>query len=89
MHLAFFFVAVVAAASTTAPDEFHVTFGLEYNSPSPPAGKPEVVLKITKLWAPIGVQHFWDLLHLPASDGNSYWNNNGFFRVVPNFVVQW
>jgi cyclophilin family peptidyl-prolyl cis-trans isomerase len=39
-------------------------------------------IEIIRQWAPIGVDHFYMLLQ------NNYYNDNGFFRVLPGFVVQ-
>jgi cyclophilin family peptidyl-prolyl cis-trans isomerase len=44
-----------------------------------------IVLKIKRSNAPLGVDRFYELLTLT---GGSYYNNNGFFRVIPGFVVQ-
>jgi cyclophilin family peptidyl-prolyl cis-trans isomerase len=44
--------------------------------------KGDFVLEVHRDWAPIGAQRFYELV----KDG--YYNNSGFFRVVPNFVVQ-
>jgi peptidyl-prolyl cis-trans isomerase A (cyclophilin A) len=41
-----------------------------------------ITLNINREWAPIGVDRFLELLK------EKYYNNNGIFRVVPNFVVQ-
>lgn len=41
-----------------------------------------VTLNVHKDWAPIGVERFLTLVK------EGYYNDNGFFRVVPNFVVQ-
>lgn len=63
-----------------APDRFQVSFDtnvLINNQPAPP-----IVLQVTRSWAPIGVDRFYSLVQ----DG--YYNQGAFFRVVPNFVVQ-
>lgn len=41
-----------------------------------------VTLEVHREWAPIGVDRFLTLVK------EGYYNENGFFRVVPNFVVQ-
>ncbi len=45
--------------------------------------KGDVVLKIVRKYSPLAVDRFYYLVK------SSYYNNNSFFRVVPNFVVQW
>ncbi len=70
------------AASSPAPAVFDVLFALQFNSPHPPASTA-VQLRVTRAWAPIGVDHFWTLVQA------GYYNANGFFRLVPAFVTQW
>jgi len=43
------------------------------------------VVNVTREWAPNGADRFWELVTLPSG---SYYTQNGFFRVVPGFVVQ-
>ena len=79
--------SVIAAPSdpAAAPETFQVRFTV---SSSPPS---TIVLNVTRSLAPIGVDHFYSLLNLlPPSDGEplSFYDNNSFFRVVPDFVVQ-
>jgi len=45
--------------------------------------KGDVVIEVTKAWAPRGAQRFHDLV------STGYYDGNRFFRVVPDFVVQW
>ncbi|PRP79354.1 cyclophilin type peptidyl-prolyl cis-trans isomerase [Planoprotostelium fungivorum] len=42
-------------------------------------------INFTRAAAPLGVDHMWELLHLP---NGGYYKENGFFRVVSGFVVQ-
>lgn len=57
----------------TAPDTFKVKFECTNG---------EFTIECYKDWAPLGVERFYDLVR----DG--YFDDTGFFRVVPNFVVQ-
>lgn len=41
-----------------------------------------IILEVTRLWAPLGVDRFYQLTL------DNYYNCAGFFRVVPDFVVQ-
>ncbi len=45
--------------------------------------KGDVVILVHRDWSPIGADHFYELVNL------GFYNNNAFFRCVPNFVVQW
>ena len=63
-----------AALNEQAPDEFSVR--LETS-----AGP--VVIQVTRDWAPIGADRFYNLVR------NGFYDEQRFFRVVPNFVVQW
>jgi peptidyl-prolyl cis-trans isomerase A (cyclophilin A) len=44
--------------------------------------KGDVLIKVHPGWSPIGAAHFKELVQ------NGYFDGNRFFRVVPNFVVQ-
>jgi hypothetical protein len=68
-------VLVSALTPGQAPDNFVVSFTLQGGQ------QPAVVVRfnITRSWAPLGVDHFYQLLTLP---NGSYYEQNGFFRVV-------
>jgi len=57
-----------------APDSFKVMFVTT---------KGNFLLKIKREYSPLGVDRFYYLIK------NGYYDGNRFFRVVPNFVVQW
>ncbi|MBI1321078.1 MAG: hypothetical protein GC168_19310 [Candidatus Hydrogenedens sp.] len=59
---------------TTAPDEFKVKFECSMG---------DFVLEIHKKWAPLGVERFYQILR------EGIYDDARFFRVVPDFVVQW
>ncbi len=61
------------AADSRAPDTFRVAFE---------TGKGRFVVEAVRAWAPLGVDRF----HHLASIG--YYDGDKFFRVVPEFVVQ-
>jgi cyclophilin family peptidyl-prolyl cis-trans isomerase len=44
--------------------------------------KGDFIVEVHRDWAPLGAQRFYELV----KDG--YYDNSGFFRVVPNFVIQ-
>ena len=72
-------IAVISDAShermnQTAPDTFEVLFHTT-------AGNFTVA--VTRDWAPIGADRFYNLVN------NGYYDGTRFFRVVPDFVVQW
>jgi len=56
-----------------SPENFQVTFKTT---------KGVLELNVTRSWAPYGADRFYTLLQ------DSYYNENGFFRVVSNFVAQ-
>lgn len=62
------------ALNEQAPDEFSVR--LETS-----AGP--VVIQVTRDWAPHGADRFYNLVR------NGFYDEQRFFRVVPDFVVQW
>ena len=65
------------AADPQAPEEFYVSFGTNVTSSDDP-----IVMKITRAWAPLGVDRFFQLI------ADKYYQNAAFFRVVPDFVIQ-
>jgi peptidyl-prolyl cis-trans isomerase A (cyclophilin A) len=44
--------------------------------------KGPFIVEVTREWAPIGAERFYELVQ------DKYFDDCGFFRVVPNFVVQ-
>ena len=72
--------AAVSAALRTpsklkekAPETFKVSFDTSAGS---------FVIDVTRAWAPIGADRFYNLVK------NGYYDGNRFFRVLPGFVVQ-
>lgn len=68
-------VATLAApnAQAAAPETFKVKFETT-------AG--DFVVEVTRKWAPLGADRFHELVKA------GFYNDCGFFRVVPNFMVQ-
>ena len=62
-----------AALKETAPATYNVNFVTT-------AG--DFVVQVTRAWAPKGADRFYNLVK------HGYFNNTRFFRVVPNFMVQ-
>jgi peptidyl-prolyl cis-trans isomerase A (cyclophilin A) len=60
-------------AKAKAPAKFKVKFVTT---------KGDFVIEATRSWAPLGVDRFYNLVKL------GFFTDIGFFRVVPNFVVQ-
>jgi peptidyl-prolyl cis-trans isomerase A (cyclophilin A) len=56
-----------------SPDSYHVKFE---------TSKGDIIVTVTRDWAPIGADRFYNLVK------NGYYDDVRFFRVVPNFVVQ-
>jgi len=59
--------------NATAPDQFDVNFE---------TSKGAFVISVTRDWAPNGVDRFYNLVE------NGFYDDVRFFRIVPNFVVQ-
>ncbi|NKB68760.1 MAG: peptidylprolyl isomerase [Candidatus Latescibacteria bacterium] len=58
----------------TAPDQYKVEFN---------TSKGRFVLQITRDWSPAGADRFYSLVK------NGFYDETRFFRVMPNFIVQW
>ncbi|HCS53768.1 peptidylprolyl isomerase [uncultured Rubinisphaera sp.] len=65
--------SVSQAADPKAPEQFYVKFE---------TSKGDVLIECNRSWAPIGVDHFYKAV----KDG--FYNEARFFRVVPDFMVQ-
>ena len=63
-----------ASLNEKAPDTFKAKFDTS-------AG--EFVITVTRAWAPNGADRFYNLVK------NGFYDGTRFFRVVPNFMVQW
>jgi peptidyl-prolyl cis-trans isomerase A (cyclophilin A) len=62
-----------ASLRAKAPDLFTVQFTTT---------KGDIIAEVHRDWAPLGADRFYNLVR------NGFFNNAAFFRVVPNFVVQ-
>eukprot|EP00997_Jenningsia_sp_PLL12_P007556 NODE_4211_length_686_cov_28.428571_g3579_i0.p1 GENE.NODE_4211_length_686_cov_28.428571_g3579_i0~~NODE_4211_length_686_cov_28.428571_g3579_i0.p1 ORF type:complete len:218 (+),score=6.54 NODE_4211_length_686_cov_28.428571_g3579_i0:42-656(+) len=60
--------------SQEAPEEFNVVFETTMGN---------AILHVKKQYSPNGVQRFYELIQ------KKYYDENGLFRFVKNFVVQW
>lgn len=63
-----------ASLNETAPATYKVKFDTS-------AG--EFIVSVTRAWAPNGADRFYNLVK------NGFYDGTRFFRVVPNFMVQW
>jgi peptidyl-prolyl cis-trans isomerase A (cyclophilin A) len=62
-----------SALTAKAPDVYEVKFTTT---------KGEFVVQVTRAWAPVGADRFYNLVR------HHYFDDNSFFRVVPGFVIQ-
>jgi len=62
-----------ATLKAKAPDVFQVKFATT---------KGGFVVQVTRAWAPLGADRFYNLVQ------HGFYNDACFFRIVPNFVVQ-
>lgn len=63
-----------ASLNAKAPESYNVKFVTT---------KGDVVIAVTRSWAPLGADRFYNLVK------NGYFTNTAFYRIVPGFVVQW
>lgn len=62
-----------AQLTETAPEKYQVKFE---------TSKGEFIVEVTRAWAPIGADHFYNLVK------NGYYDNCRFFRVISGFMAQ-
>ncbi len=62
-----------AQMNETAPEKFQAKFD---------TSKGEFIIEVTRAWAPIGADRFYNLVK------NGYYDNCRFFRVIKGFMVQ-
>jgi peptidyl-prolyl cis-trans isomerase A (cyclophilin A) len=62
-----------ASLTAKAPDVYEVTLK---------TGKGDIVVQVTRAWAPLGADRFYNLVK------HGFYNGASFFRIVPGFVVQ-
>jgi peptidyl-prolyl cis-trans isomerase A (cyclophilin A) len=62
-----------ASLTAKAPEVYEVTFSTT---------KGDFVVKVTRAWAPLGADRFYNLVR------HHFYDNMALFRVVPDFVVQ-
>src|SRR5947208_10523552 len=63
----------MAAQAEKAPETYKVKFD---------TSRGPFVIEVHRAWAPIGADHFYGLVK------SGFYNDVRFFRVVPNFMVQ-
>jgi peptidyl-prolyl cis-trans isomerase A (cyclophilin A) len=66
-------LATPSALKEQAPEKYSVKFVTT---------KGDFVIEVTRKWAPLGADRFYNLVK------NNYFTNAHFFRVIPNFIVQ-
>jgi peptidyl-prolyl cis-trans isomerase A (cyclophilin A) len=69
--------AAPAEQPKTVAHQAPATFKVRFDT-----SKGPIVIEVHRDWAPIGADHFYELVK------SGYYNGARFFRVVPNFVVQ-
>lgn len=74
--------AFAAAADPVSPDVFQVSLDTNVMGADGVA-MPPIVMEVTRSWAPYGADRFYALIQ------DEYYDEAAFFRVVPDFIVQW
>ena len=74
--IVFLLLLATACSALAAPDLFQVTFHTNIKGHSP------IVVQVNRSWAPLGVDHFYELVQ------DKFYTENALFRYVPNFVLQ-
>jgi peptidyl-prolyl cis-trans isomerase A (cyclophilin A) len=73
-YLSLFVLLCACSQASEAPAQFKVQFD---------TSKGPFVVEVHRQWAPHGADRFYELVQ------SGYYDEARFFRVVPNFVVQW
>ena len=66
-----------------APERFVATLWTDVGGSGGGSGPSPIVLNVTRAAAPVGVDHFHELVRV------GFYNDSAFLRVAPGFVVQW
>jgi peptidyl-prolyl cis-trans isomerase A (cyclophilin A) len=73
-----FIVSLVSLSSCSRPQQAPQIFRVRFVT-----SKGAFLVEVHRDWTPNGADRFYELVQ------NGFYNGNRFFRVVPNFVVQW
>jgi len=72
-------IVVSLANDPVSPNSFCILFNTTIKS----TPTNSIIVNVTRSWAPIGSDHIYALVN------SGFYNQAAFFRVVPNFVVQY
>jgi peptidyl-prolyl cis-trans isomerase A (cyclophilin A) len=84
-----FIALILLGCSSSPPEQKKAAAPAEPEAPEQvvnvkfETSKGDFVLEVHPKWAPLGAERFLELV----KDG--YYDNARFFRIVPNFVIQW
>lgn len=73
----------VRAGDPASPESYRVSFETNVVDSTTGSAMPPIVLEVTRAWAPYGSDRFYALI------SDRYYDEAAFFRVVPDFVLQW
>jgi peptidyl-prolyl cis-trans isomerase A (cyclophilin A) len=73
-----FLVSLVFLSSCSRAPQAPPTFSVQFDT-----SKGLFVIEVHRDWSPGGADRFYDLIQ------HRFYDENRFFRVVPNFVIQW
>jgi len=79
VFILFIFSIYSFSEAVTAPDFFQLEFLTTVKK-----GDSKILFNISRAYSPLGVDRLYELLTLSPS----YYTENGLFRVIPGFVVQ-
>jgi peptidyl-prolyl cis-trans isomerase A (cyclophilin A) len=73
-----FLASLVLLPACSRTSQSPPTFRVQFDTSQGP-----FVIEVHRDWSPQGADRFYDLIH------KGFYDENRFFRVVPNFVIQW
>ena len=78
MKLFFFFFFLIKKSECAYPSSYCIRFDTDVNQ-----GNNPIIINVTQKWSPNGANHLYDIIN-----SQFYSVPSAFFRVVPQFVVQ-
>jgi len=77
------FIIICATVFGAPPRSYPSSYCIRFDTDVKNVSGTPIIINITQKWAPIGANHLFDVIN-----SEFYAVPSAFFRIVPNFVVQ-